>query len=356
MNAIKNVGTGAVEEILRARKAGKFEDLEDFFTRVSTRLVNRKALESLIKAGAFDRFGERSVLLFNLDTLLAFGSRIQKDLLSGQTDLFGNVLEDTTHVKPQLKLDEAAPKINQHEQLTWERELLGLFLSQHPLELYETFLSEQCVPLNILTPQHDGKSVCIGGTVSDIREITTKNGQKMAFIKIEDQFGEVEAILFPSSYQRTLGLWQRDRVVLVRGKISAKDRDGNIGNEIKVMVDDAREVTHEQASSYQPTGKKVKGPSAKKVTATHAKGPGAKAIAEPANIPTRVYIRLPNTEDQKMLMALKQAIDLHRGDTDVVLVLGEDRQIIKLPAGIERAPEAISSLRELVGAANVRVQ
>ena len=359
MNAIKNVGTGAVEEILRARKAGKFENLEDFFSRVSTRLVNRKALESLIKAGAFDRFGERSLLLFNLDTLLAFGSRIQKDLQSGQTDLFGNALEDTTHVKPQLKLDEAAPKINQHEQLTWERELLGLYLSRHPLELYEDFLGEQCIPLNTLTPQHDGKSVNIGGNITDMREITTKNGQKMAFVKIEDQFGEIEAILFPSSYQRTLGLWQRDRVVLVRGKLSAKDRDGNIGQEVKVMVDDAREVTPEQANSYQPTGKKKKTPTAKKIAATHAKGPGAKAIAEPALDTTpRVYIRLSNTEDQHMLMALKAAIDEHQGSTDVVLVLGPDqsRQIIKLPSGIERAPEAISSLQELVGASNVKVQ
>lgn len=356
MNAIKNVGTGAVEEILRARESGKFENLEDFFTRVSTKVVNRKALESLIKAGAFDRFGERSILLYNLDTFLAFASRIQKDLQSGQTDLFGNVLEDSSHVKPQLKLDEAAPKINQHEQLTWERELLGLYLSKHPLELYETFLSEQCVPLNTLTPQHDGKPVCIGGSISDVREITTKNGQKMAFIKIEDQFADTECILFPSSYQRTLGLWQRDRVVLIRGKVSAKDRDGNIGNEVKIMVDDAREVTPEQAQNYQATGRKVKTPTKKKTTATHAKGPGAKAIDEPANIPTRVYIRLSNTEDQQMLLALKAAIDEHQGDTDVVLVLGNDRQIIKLPSGIERAPEAINSLQELVGSANVKVQ
>jgi DNA polymerase-3 subunit alpha len=220
-------------------------------------------------------------------------------------------------------------------------------------------LSEQCVPLNILTPQHDGKSVNIGGNITDMREITTKNGQKMAFVKIEDQFGEIEAILFPNSYQRTLGLWQRDRVVLVRGKLSAKDRDGNVGEEVKIMVDDGREVTPEQASSYQATGKKVKGPSTKKTAATHAKGPGAKAIDEPALEATpRVYIRLPNTEDQKMLLALKSAIDEHQGNTDVVLVLGQSssRQIIKLPSGIKRAPEAISSLQELVGAANVKVQ
>ncbi len=355
MNAIKNVGTGAVEEILRAREEGKFENLEDFFTRVSTRIVNRKALESLVKAGAFDRFGVRDLLLHNLDTLLAFGSRVQKDAQSGQTDLFGNVIEDVAVVKPQLKLDEAAPKINQHEQLTWERELLGLYLSRHPLELYENFLSEQSMPINDLKPEHDGKSVSVGGAISDIREITTKNGQKMAFIKIEDQFGEVEIILFPNSYQRTLGLWERDRVVLVRGKVSAKDRDGNIGQEVKVMVDDAREVTHEQASSYQPTGKKLKLPGAKKSSTTTA---SVKLNATSTiKSPPKIYIRLPDTKDQQLLLTLKATIDENHGPTDVVLVLGDgdSKQIIKLPSGVQETPETLSAFSELVGSANVKV-
>ncbi|HEY1835493.1 MAG TPA: DNA polymerase III subunit alpha [Candidatus Saccharimonadales bacterium] len=363
MNAIKNVGTGAVEEILRARKDGKFESLEDFFTRVNTRVVNHKALESLIKSGAFNRFGERSLLLHNLDVLLAFGSRVQKDLASGQTDLFGNLLEETAHVRSRLKLDEAAPKINQHEQLTWERELLGLYLSQHPLELYETFLSEQTVPLNSLKAQHDGKSVNVGGSIVEMREITTKNGQKMAFVKIEDKFSEVEAILFPNSYQRTLGLWERDKVVLIRGKVSAKDRDGNINEEIKIMVDDAREVTPDQAASYQSTGKKARTPAGKKVTAAQtAKGPGAKSIVVPVSkasvVPAskRVYVRLRDTNDQSLLLSLKAAIDDHHGDTDVVLVLGSDKQAIKLPAGISEDAGVIAKLENLVGAENVKVQ
>jgi DNA polymerase-3 subunit alpha len=356
MNAIKNVGTGAVEEILRARETGKFENLEDFFGRVVTRVVNRKALESLIKAGAFDRFGSRDILLFNLDTLLAFAARVQKDRQSGQTDLFGHLIEEVATVKPQLKLDESAPKTNQHEQLTWERELLGLYLSRHPLELYEDFLAEQALPLTELKPEHDGKSVSIGGAITELREITTKNGQKMAFIKIEDQFGEVEIILFPNSYQRTLGLWERDRVVLVRGKVSAKDRDGNIGQEVKVMVDDAREVTHEQAASYQPTGKKLKVPGAKKKAGTAA------ATTEPGTVASkalpRIYIRLPDTKDNELLLTLKATIDQFQGATDVVLVLGDgaNKQIIKLPSGVAETPEAMTAFSELVGAANVKMQ
>lgn len=382
MNAIKNVGTGAVEEILRAREEKQFESLEDFFKRVSVRMVNRKALESLTKSGAFDRFGDRAVILHNLDNLLAFANRVQKDLRSGQTDLFGNVTDEES-VKSVLKLDEAAPKIDQHEQLKWERELLGLYLSRHPLELYESFLSEQAIPLNTIKPEHDGKAVNVGGTIGEMREITTKNGQKMAFIKIEDQFGEIEAILFPSSYQRTLGLWEQDKVVLMRGKISAKDRDGNIGEEIKIMVDDAREITIEQASSYTPTGRKQKPLMSPKKRAAMAhlvslqktggtssttvsvSQPVARPISDPQPTPQaavpppiRVYIRLKDTSDQDTLVNLKQAIDKHIGQTDVVLVLGEnaERQIIKLPMGIRQDETVISMLKDLVGSDNVKVQ
>lgn len=372
MAAIKNVGTGAVEEILRARdpeNGGPFKDLEDFFLRVNTKIVNRKALESLMKAGAFDRFGDRAVLLHNMDIILAFASRIQKDRVSGQTDLFGNVLDEESSVKTTLKLDEAAPKINQHEQLKWERELLGLYLSRHPLELYAEFLGEQAVPLNTIKPEHDGKPCVVGGTVSDLREITTKSGSKMAFIKIEDQYDEIECILFPSSYQRTLGLWERDRVVLVRGRISAKDREGNIGDECKMMVDDAREVTHEQAASYQPTGRKaqmmkVTAKTKMKIAAAKAQAARAASISEPAPeqppipAPPRVYIRLADTSDQTVLLNLKQTIDANTGSTDVVLVLGADdaRQIIKLPKGVNQEPSVIDQLKSLVGTENVKVQ
>jgi len=364
MNAIKNVGTGAVEEILRAREEKLFESIEDFFSRVNVRICNRKALESLTKSGAFDRFAERHIILHNLDNLLAYAQRVQKDRSSGQTDLFGNVTDESA-VKSTLKLDESAPKIDQHEQLKWERELLGLYLSRHPLELYATFLEEQAVPLKTIKPEHDGKAVNVGGSIGDMREITTKNGQKMAFIKIEDQSGEIEAILFPSSYQRTLGLWERDKVILARGKISAKDREGNLSDEIKLMVDDAREITMEQASSYQPTGRKQKvlATSKRKAAAlAHAKTmaagtSGGSTSASVAAAP-RVYIRLKDTSDQQILVNLKQAIDANTGSTEVVLVLGEEasRQIIKLPTGIREDEAVFGALRSLVGSENVKIQ
>lgn len=358
MNAIKNVGTGAVEEILRARSVdGEFATLEDFLTKVNVRVANRKALESLVKAGGFDRFGDdRSKLLHNLDVIIAYAGRLQKQASSGQVDLFG-MLEDTDIAKPQLSLEPPTTIYSSREQLLWERELLGLYLSQHPLAMYEAFLAEQTVPIKELQPIHDGKAVTVGGAITDLREIMTKNGQKMAFVKIEDHGGETELIVFPGTFQQTIGLWERDRVVLIRGKVSGKDREGNIGDEVKVIVDDGREITSEQATNYQGTGKKKKVPKvgAKKIVSARA----AKAASvETAPQASRLFVRLSDSQDHAMLLSLKQIIDANPGDTEVVLVLGpsENKQIIKLPVGVKKEADIIQKLQSLIGSENIKIQ
>jgi len=366
MNAIKNVGSGAVEEIIQARdENGKFTSLEDFISQVNIRVCNRKAMESLIKAGAFDRFGDRSTLLHNLDMIMAYGQRLQKERSSGQTDLFGNLIDDGVATKPTLKLDAAPAKLGLRELLTWERELLGLYLSQQPLEAFSVLLAEQTIPLNTLKPEHDGKAVVIGGVVTDAREILTKKGQKMAFVRVEDEFGETELILFPSTYQQTIGLWERDRVVIVRGKINAKDRDGNMTDECKILVDDGREVTHEQAAAYQETGRKQrelktgkrKGSALATAVAAAKADRGAEKV-QAADRPTRVYIRLLKSDDHAMLAQLKLTIDEQQGDSEVVLVLGPDtaKQAIKLPARMSSDTASLERLQALVGAANVVLQ
>ncbi len=357
MNAIKNVGTGAVEEILRAREGGAFTSIEDFVSAVNLRIVNRKALESLARSGAFDAFYDRSTLLHNLDTILAFGQRLQKEKASGQTDLFGSLVEDVITAKPTLKLEAPETKHNIRDLLVWERELLGLYLSQQPLEAFSAFLAEQATPLNVLKPEHDGRAIVVGGSIAEAREITTKNGQKMAFVKLEDEYGEVEAVLFPSAYQQTLGLWERDKVVLIRGKISTRGRDGASGDEVKIIVDDAREITHDQAAAYQATGRKARMPkpskSAKKASAAPKSHVSA---AEPK--PLRLYVRLRSSDDTALLSQLKSIVDRTIGEHEVVLVLGPDtaKQAVKLPSRIQATDDVMAALADLVGPENVKLQ
>ncbi|TAH33953.1 DNA polymerase III subunit alpha [Candidatus Saccharibacteria bacterium] len=359
MNAIKNVGGGAVDEIIRARKEhGKFETLEDFVGAVNTRVVNRKAIESLVKAGGFDRFGDRSTLLHNMDLIIAYGQRLAKERASGQTDLFGNIIDDAMNHKPTLKLDAPPAKISPRELLGWERELLGLYLSQQPLEAFSVLLAEQTVPMKSLKPEHDTKPVVVGGVVAEFREILTKKGQKMAFVKLEDETGETEIILFPSTYQQTIGLWEKDRVVIVRGKVNAKDRDGNITPDVKVLVDDAREVTHEQAAAYQSTGRKQRELKVGKRKGTALAAAVAAAKAEKTADPkaARVYIRLLDSSDSDMLQSLKSTIDEQQGESEVVLVIGPSKQAVKLPTRMRADDEALALLRDLVGPTNVVLQ
>jgi DNA polymerase-3 subunit alpha len=353
MHAIKNVGGGVVDDIIAARdQEGQFVDLEDFLKRVPSKTVNKKTMESLIKAGAFDRFDDRSTLLHNVELITAYSSKIHKDAASGQTDLFGNTADDAAGTKIQLSLASPAVVHTQHERLVWERELLGLYLSQHPLKAYGTFLAEHTTPLNLLKPDHDNKQVSVGGAVIDVREITTKKGQKMAFVKIGDQMGEVELVLFPGAFQQTIGIWDRDKVVLVKGKVNARDRDGNVSEDIKILVDDAREVTPDQADAYQGTGKKTPVPKAAKKLLKKT----ATSKSEQPPTPPRLYLRMKDTSNQEILQKIKQSLDKYPGPTEAVLVLGSQKQIIRLPLTIEPHVDLLEVLAELLGAESVVVK
>ena len=148
MAAVKGVGVGAVEEILRSREDGKFKSVEDFAKRVSTQKFTKKAWESLIKTGGFDSFGDRSDLLFNLEAIQAFASKVQKETLSGQIDLFGG-LADSSSVQPSISLEFAPKKFTDKEKLVWERELLGLYISAHPLDNYDAFFTKHPNPKSL---------------------------------------------------------------------------------------------------------------------------------------------------------------------------------------------------------------
>jgi DNA polymerase-3 subunit alpha len=353
LNAIKNVGTGAAEEIVKVRgNEGGFTNLEDFLRKVSSKAVNRKGLESLIKAGAFDSFEDRSVLLNNLDVLVAYAARTQKDLASGQTDLFGNV-DIGTVATPKLALKQDGLPYASRQQLLWERELLGLYLSSHPLGDYKLFLSEQAVPMSELNEAVDGKSVRVGGSITDVREITTKNGQRMAFVKLADFTAELELVLFPGAFQQTFGIWTRDNVLLVDGKVSAKDRDGNT-TELKILVDTAREITPEQAAIYQETGKKVKTPKPSKTKVTITKSSQPTIVAAPP----RVYVRLRQADDHELLNRLKIVIDEEPGTTPIVLVVGNDnnKQTIKLPSMVNPSDSLLAGIAEIFGDTAVKYQ
>jgi DNA polymerase III subunit alpha len=347
MNAIKNVGTGAVEEILRARlDKGKFATLEDFLASVNTRAVNRKAMESLIKSGAFDRFNNRHTLLASLDILMAYAARLQKQGVEGQINLFSEDEVDLGASRPSLNLTQEVSDYNERELIIWERELLGIYLSHHPLEPFAAILGDLTLPLSQVAASGEGKTVQAGGLVTDIRQIVTKNGQKMAFVKLADHESEIELLLFPNSYQQTEHLWEKDKVVVVKGRISSKGRDGTPSGEVKLQVNEGREISLAEAKNYRPKAKRVK-------KAQAAVSPAATTIV----VEPKIYIRLESSNDQQLLMNIKSVIDAHSGATEVVLVVGNGnaRQVIKLPIKMQPIAAAMAKLGDLVGVDNLKL-
>lgn len=360
MNAIKNVGTAAVEEIVEARKKKPFASLEDFFTHVSSKVANKKTIESLIKAGAFDRYGDRAKLLGNIDALLAYSHRVQKEKISGQTDLFG-VSSDSDAanlVKAELVLSDDYIDVPPHERLQWERELLGIYVSEDPLESFRSFLAEKAVKISDISTEHNGKKVTIGGIVQASREITTKKGDKMAFITIDDGSREAEIVVFPGVYNQQPTIYERDNVLLVDAKVDAVDRDGAELDFPKFIAGEARLITHQEASSYHPTGRVKKPPGSR--SAKSQKKPTASHTPSDANStkPSRVYIRLINSSDQEKLYSIKKIIDENPGETETVLVLGasDDKQAVKLPMQVESTDAVLQLLTAIAGDDMVKLQ
>ena len=351
MRAVKNIGQGAVEEILRARREGTFVSIEDFFSRVNARIVNRKTVESLIKTGGFDRFEARSKLLNNIDTLLAFSQKKQKELESGQTDLFGNAVGEVEQVSIELGPEDTT--YTTRDNLAWERELLGLYLSDHPLNAFKQILSEQTYPIKAISKADDDKKVSIGGIIMESRVIQTKTGKTMAFVKVADQDSEIEFILFPKTYEDTSWLWQQDKVIVAEGAVQAKDRDGNPTDEVKFIVNNAREVTHEEAQNYVPGNKRE----LKKLAEVKPKK-STKKTDQKAQPKKKIYVRLADTQDVDRLQALKEHIKSYPGETDVVLVVGpaQSKQAIRVPEKSTDSEDSLQQLVSLYGSENVKVQ
>lgn len=377
MSAVKGVGVGAVEEVLRAREDGPFTSVEDFARRVSTSKFNRKAWESLIKSGAFDDMGDRSDLLFNLDSITSFASKLQKEAASGQTNLFGMLGgDDAASVQSTLHLQKAPVKHDDKERLMWERELLGLYISAHPLDRYETYLSEQTQPLTQLVPEYDSRIMTVGGIISTVRTIVTKSGSKMAFVGIEDKFGEGEIIVFPNLYEKVGAKLVQDAVIRVSGKNSARDRDGNLGNESKLIADDIIVVTDNDINGYESTGRKMDAPkissavkkerreayrnqkngaSPKSAVKNDAAKPQPKTHSVPVNVAPEipasklfVYIKDPN--DHSRLVKMKSVCGENAGTTDVVLVLGEkEKSAMRLPFKVDANDNLLSQLKNTLG-------
>lgn len=245
MGAVKNVGQDSIERILQARvKNGEFTSLNDFASRVDLRAVGKRPLECLIKVGALDRYGGRKELLEALDQIISVSASHFRAAESGQLSFFGSI----AGVEDEIKLP-FAPGVDTREQLEWERELIGLYVSDHPLAPYDAYLKRKISHFSGQLKEASSRSiVTVAGLVTKFRNHQTKNGKAMGFITLEDIQGSIELVVFPKVWEMYHVLVQMDAVLIAEGKVDAE------GGDPKVLVDKLMEARLEDGDSESSSG------------------------------------------------------------------------------------------------------
>jgi DNA polymerase-3 subunit alpha len=220
MAALKNVGEGAVEAILRARRAGgAFLSLFDFCERVDLRAVNRRVVESLIKSGSFDSLDPRRAALYAfIDQAMDLGQKQQRDREQGQSSLLGLLGGDEPERRGAIARIPETTAWGEGERLAFEKESLGFFITGHPLERYQQELTQWATATTGRLAEMAEREVTVGGIIAALRLIKTKKGDRMASFVLEDLEGGAECLVFPETYKKVAGRLAEDQVVLVKGK------------------------------------------------------------------------------------------------------------------------------------------
>lgn len=296
LNAVKNVGEHIASVIIEERKAnGPYLDIWNFLERIQDKDMNKKSLESLIKCGGLDSYGDRGELLHNLEVFLGYNKEFAKLKASRQSSLFGDSPSQSALGHPALK---PAPAVDVQERLRWEKDLLGLYVSEHPFNSYRETLRGYAVPLSELAGHKGAYDVKAAGVIASVKKIITRNSQSMLFVKLEDAVSNVELLIFPRILQADPGLWEEGKVVICSGKVSDKDQEvkflvdfaapldakdvpGTLDAFKKIALEQAAQSKGRQFYARQREANASRPSENKEVAAAAAPAPAAPASAEP---------------------------------------------------------------------------
>jgi len=316
LSAIKNVGEAAIKSILEARQVGgEFKSLADFCQRVDSQKVNKKVLESLIKVGAMSSFGKRAAMLSALDKIREKGASLQKQKANGQVSLFDDNPGGNMPVEDNLPNVE---EFSREELLALEKDLLGFYLTEHPLTpvlaKIDNFRSHKI--LQIDKDEHRGQKVKIAGIVSDLRIIFTRNtNEEMAFVKLEDDSGAIEGVVFPRVFRKTRSCWQKESLVIADGVVEVREE------RISILIENAKPL--EEATKKEEKKEEVD-----------------------------FEISLSARISPQKLVELNKILRANQGEKKVALVfvnsLGEGKKMV-LPFGVNYTPELEEEIKRIIG-------
>ncbi|KKU72855.1 MAG: polymerase III, alpha subunit protein [Parcubacteria group bacterium GW2011_GWA2_47_26] len=361
--AIKNLGTDIVEAIIEGRRKSSchserseesrdlqvgrdpsltlrmteecpYQDLEDFLKRVQHKNLNKKSLESLVKSGATDRFGDRANLLENMEVMLAF-NRSTADISTRQNSLFA-ALPETRRL-----LLKQTPLASKEEKWQWERELLGLYVSSHPLQEFADMLRDQVVTSDRFPDLPEGSSVRMAGVLADCKVRITKNGEQMAVGRLQDLTGSCEIVAFPKTYKADTGVWVDGALLFVWGRGGGEEKRVVCERAIFLTQDSLSELGQSKvAVAFRSPSHRNGGP---KTSATLAVG-------------QRMVLHL-NTQDKEALQTLRVFFASTHGDLPVYIVFDQNgqRRTIETNFRVNADAGVIQALESIVGSGTVKI-
>ncbi len=320
LNAIKNVGATVAKEIVAERKkSGKYKSIADLLERVAIKDLNKKSLEALIKVGAMKELGERNQLLASLENILNYSKSIQKNKNSNQVSLFG--IETLAPGTVQLVESDPATK---KERLTWEKELLGLYVSGHPAGEYQNYFDKMAVPISSLEKKMVGTKISLGGVITKVQKIFLKNQKTMAFATIEDLRGRIELLIFPKVLENSESTWQEDKVIVASGNLS--DKDGNF----KLLVDSVKEINQQELENF------------KRIEVTRNKNGNQNDKKR-----EKIAIILPEKSDKEIFKKLSEFFDkCESGEIKIYIKIKNSK--LETPYSIKNTPDIESSIKNII--------
>ncbi|WP_458119496.1 DNA polymerase III subunit alpha [Paenibacillus sp. Z6-24] len=385
LGAVKNVGTQAINSIIKERADRPFDSLIDFCRRVDPKACNKRVIESLIQAGAFDNLpGHRAQLLQMLDETIKEAAKWRKEREELQIEMFDFDLGE----KPNWEVSYPdVPPFTAGEQLEFERELLGLYLSGHPLDDYERAIEESGLSrLMNLHEAEDDSMVAVAGMVVSLKAITTKQGKAMAFMEMEDQIEKCEVVMFPEVWRKYRELVDKGVLLIVRGRLQQQEEEG-----FKLLAEEAVSLTPaaaaEMAEKSRQRRSKGSGSSTPAARRPAAKAPSAPAVAaadtgnssaaSPSRPPSRsaakdgadpsgsgkpsqtVYIKVTREAQQAgKLEQLKELLSSHPGQLGTVLFYEESQKLLDLSDSyrIKPSPALFQEMEQMLGEGTVKVK
>lgn len=329
LKAIKNVGHVVADEIVKERKKnGRYKSLADFLERVVTKDLNKKSIEALAKVGALDDLGERNQIIENIETILNFSKSIQKINNSNQDTLFGEM-----EIKvPTIELAISIPA-TKNQRLHWEKELLGLYVSDHPISEYKYFFEKMTTPISELNNSMVDKNIKVGGVITKVQRIMTKRKQNMAFVTIEDLRGRIELLVFPNALETTGAVWQEEKIILAEGKLS--DKDGSF----KLIVNDASILNEEEMNKF------------KRILVTQEKNnhPAKKITAK------KLIVSIPPAADKSVIEKLSKLFDSCKlGETKIFLHINDTK--VQTSYSLELNSDIMEKIKEIVSEENIKMK